>query len=210
MVTDRRRVRLHVALLTLVVGLVLATVALTAWVSAATAARSVEDLQRRYFRATAEAIAARVRGYLEPAVSALADTRAQAVDGRVSLTDRDDLSRYLVSRLRSLPHLAWLTYSDDATGRFVGAWRDERGGLVLNRSDPLVGGGKPVEHRVEDDGRLVPFERDLQGGYDPRTKEWYRRAFDATGVVWTEPFEFNEKRLGITSALRSEERRVGK
>src|SRR5262245_5147733 len=200
MVTDRRRVRLHVALLTLVVGLVIATVVLTAWVSAATAARSVEDLQRRYFRATAEAIAARVRAYLEPAVSALADTRAQALDGRVRLTDRDDLARYLVSRIKSLPHLAWLTYSDEATGRFVGAWRDEKG-VLLNWSDPAVDGGMPVEHRVEADGRLTPFRRDLKGGYDPRKGEWYRKAVAATGVVWTEPFEFNEKRLGITSAL---------
>lgn len=196
-----QRVPLRAALLTLVTGLVLATVAATVWISAATASRSVDDLQRRYFHAASDAIAARVRGYLEPALTTLLDTRAQVLGGRVSPSDGDDLGRYLVARLRVHVQLAWLSFSDDATGRFVGCWRRDDGEIVLNRSDPAVNGGTPVEHWVRVDGTLVPHERPLKGGYDPRTSAWYRTAAAAPGPIWTEPSEFNEGRLGITAAL---------
>ncbi len=196
-----RRVPLRAALLTLVTGLVLLTVAATVWVSAITASRSVDDLQRRYFHAASDAIAARVRGHLEPALTALLDTRAQLHGGRVATTDADDLGRYLVARLRVLRSLAWLSFSDDRTGRFVGCWRRDDGEVVLNRSDPTVDGGTPVEHLVRADGTLVPHVRPLKGGYDPRTSAWYRSAAASVDPIWTEPSEFNEGRLGITAAL---------
>lgn len=196
-----RRIPLRVALLTLVVGLLLATVGATFIASAITSSRSVADLESRYFQATSEAISGRVRAYLEPAISTLFDAQGQATDGRFSTSDVDDLGRYVVARLRHLPTLAWFSYSDQDTGRFVGAWRREDGALVLNRSDPGVNGGRPSEWVVKDDGAQVPFQRDLKGGYDPRTAEWYRRAAAASGPVWTEPYRFSEGVPGITAAL---------
>jgi len=201
MAARSRRVPLRAALLTLVLGLVGLTVTAIAVVSAVTSARSVADLQQRYFRAASEASSARLRAYLEPALATLADIRTQALDGRVSLRDGKDAGRYLVGRLRHLPHLAWLSYSDDATGRFVGAWRRDDGALVLNRSDPEVDGGRPSEHVVSEDGTMAPLDRDLKGGYDPRTARWYQDALVAVGPRWTEPFLFNEGRMGITAAL---------
>jgi hypothetical protein len=58
-----------------------------------------------------------------------------------------------------------------------------------------------LRHWVRVDGTLVPHERPLKGGYDPRTSAWYRTAAAAPGPIWTEPSEFNEGRLGITAAL---------
>jgi methyl-accepting chemotaxis protein len=43
--------------------------------------------------------------------------------------------------------------------------------------------------------------RDLPGGYDPRQRPWYQQAVAAPGVIWTEPFAFNEGAVGITAAL---------
>jgi adenylate cyclase len=196
-----RRVPFRVALLTLLVGLLVLTASAIVTVGAVTSNRSIRDLEERYFRATSTAVGGEVRPYLEPAVVTLGDTRDQALAGRVRLDDPDDLGRYLASRLRHLPTVAWLSYSDDETGRFVGAWRRDDGAIILNRSSPTVNGGKPVEVEIRDDGTTVPVDRGLPGGYDPRTGGWYRLAMGAEGVVWTEPFMFNEGRPGITSAL---------
>src|SRR5262245_52412135 len=92
----RRRVPLRVALVTLVVGLLLLTVASTSLVAAITSARSVQELEDRWFRTTSEAVGDRLRSHLEPAMSALADTADQALAGRVSTKDPNDLGRYLV------------------------------------------------------------------------------------------------------------------
>ena len=197
----RRHVPLRVAVLTLVVGLLLATVGSLAVVSTVTSARSVAELEHRYFTATSQAISGRVRAFLEPALVVLEDTRDQALAKRFSTVDGDDLGRYLLARLSHLPNLAWLSYSDGASGRFVGVWRRDDGVLVLNRSDPAVNGGTPTEHELRPDGTLEAYVRPLKGGYDPRTSAWYRLASEAPGPVWTEPFEFNEGRLGITAAL---------
>jgi adenylate cyclase len=197
-----RRISFRFALLTLVVGLVLLAILSVSVVSAVTSARSVADLQSRYFRTTSEAIAAQVSLFLEPALTALEDVRSQVAEGRVDVEDEADLTRYLHGRLRTLPHLAWMSYSDEGRGRFLGIWRREDGALVRNRSDPAVDGGKPVEHVLRADGALEPLDRGLKGGYDPRTAAWYRRAAAARGPVWTDPFMFHEGRAGITAALR--------
>ena len=199
----RRRggVPLRIALVTLLVGLLLLTVASIVVVGAITSQRSVDELEDRWFEATSAGVGGEVRPFLEPAVAALADVRSQALAGRVDLGDSEDLGHYLAARLEHLPTVAWLTFSDDATGRFTGCWRREDGSIVLNRSDPAVRGGTPREHVVREDGSLEPFERTLPGGYDPRTRPWYRAAVASLGTVWTEPFQFNEGRRGITAAL---------
>ena len=43
--------------------------------------------------------------------------------GRLAVDDSDILGEYLVERLRYQQSVAWLSYSDEATGRFVGARR---------------------------------------------------------------------------------------
>src|SRR5262245_1909629 len=103
----RRRIPFRIALLTLAVGLVLLAV------PTVTSGRSVKDLQSRYFLATSQATAARVRLFLDPALAVLQDVRAQIVDGRVDVGDEADLTRYLAGRLR---HPGWLSFSDHATG----------------------------------------------------------------------------------------------
>src|SRR5262249_30083566 len=53
---------------------------------------------------------------------------------------------------------------------------------------------------VTPDGRRIPFYRDLPGGYDPRQRPWYQQAVTHDGVIWTEPFVFNEGAYGVTAA----------
>ena len=196
-----RRVSLRTTLLTVLVGLLLVTVASVVAVSQISMNRIVGEMERRLFTIGALAIGAQVDAFFAPANPVLEDLAEQARRGGLHLDDTDALSDYLVGRLRRTPTVGWLSYSDQATGRFIGAWRRDDGAIILNHSAPDVDGGRPTEVEVTLDGRHIPFQRDLPGGYDPRQRPWYQLAVAGNGVVWTEPFEFNEGAAGITAAL---------
>ena len=89
------------ALLTLVVGLVLLAVGSIAVVGAITSARSVNDLQDRYFHSTSEAISYQVRLFLEPALTTLEDTRTQILDA-VRGTEVDSFERAIDAHVKNI------------------------------------------------------------------------------------------------------------
>jgi adenylate cyclase len=195
------RPSLRITLLTLLVGLLLVTVISLARVAQTSMSRIVGDMESRLFTIGALAIGAQIDAFFAPAPPLLEDLADQARRGGLHVDDPDELSDYLVSRLRRSPTVGWLSYSDQATGRFVGAWRRDDGAIILNRSTPDVDGGRPTEVEVTPAGQRIPFHRDLPGGYDPRQRSWYQQAMAAPGVIWTEPFTFNEGAVGITAAL---------
>ncbi|MBA2448763.1 MAG: hypothetical protein H0V51_12135 [Chloroflexi bacterium] len=197
----RRRLSLRTTLLTLLVGLLILTVVSLAGLFDVNTSRSVAELEARYFRTISLAISGEVAAFLDPALPILQELSAGAQHGRVPVEDLDRLGEELVERLRYRKPLAWLSYGEQTTGRFVGAWRRADGAIVLNRSAPDVDGGRPFEMEVTDDGRQIPFFRELRPGYDPRQQGWYRQAVASAGPIWTDPFEFNEGAMGITAAL---------
>jgi adenylate cyclase len=197
----RWQVSLRVTLVTLLVGLLLATVSSIAVVEFVTTSRSIQELESRFFSMLSIAVNGRVQTYLEPAIPVLEEARTRAQYGRLVVDDVDELAAFLVDRLRYQKNLSWLSYSDNATGRFVGAWRDADGTIVLNQSSPAVDDGRPVEAVVGADGDRRPLYRELPGGYDPRQRGWYAQARASDGIIWTDPFEFNEGRMGITAAV---------
>lgn len=200
MAGSRRYLTLRITLLTLLVSLLLGTAASLGAVAFVSTRESIQDLQERYFRVVSVAVTRETATFLQAGLPLLEEAHAQASRGRLPVDDPDALGEYFVERLRFQPALAWLSYSDDATGRFVGAWRREDGAIILNQSAPDVDEGQPREAEVLPTGQRVPFFREVRGGYDPRTRDWYEAAVAAPGVTWTEPFEFNEGRLGITAA----------
>jgi adenylate cyclase len=210
MLRSRRYLTLRVTLLSLLVTLLLATAASLGSVAFISTRDSIQDLQERYFRVVSVAVTREMQTFLEPGLPILSEARLQAQRERLPVDDPEQLADYLVERLRFQPTLAWFSYSDEATGRFAGAWRREDGAIVLNRSAPDEDGGRPHEVEVLPSGEQVPFDRELRGGYDPRTRDWYRSAADAGTLVWTEPFEFNEGRMGITAALALREPDTGR
>ena len=200
--TGRRwQISLRATLLTLLIGLLLATVASIAVVQWMTSARSIQDLETKSFRMLALTTNAQVRGFLEPSVRVLEEARTRAQFGRLPVDDADALAAYLVDRLRYEPGLSWLSYSDAATGRFTGAWRSAEGQIILNQSAPNADGGRATEAVIHPDGSRTPLQRDLPPGYDPRAQTWYETARTSDGVIWTDPFEFHEGRRGVTAAV---------
>ncbi|HYF51275.1 MAG TPA: serine/threonine protein kinase [Planctomycetota bacterium] len=161
---------------------------------------STDLLALRYFGAISGQAVREVRNLMEPPQNLLQELASEEQRGVLSMNKPEEMGLRLAERLRFAQRLQWLSYSDDATGRFIGARRDgDR--IILNKSDPAVDGGRPSEEEVKADGKRVKLDVNLPGGYDPRTKEWYRNAVKAQTVVWSRPFKFNEGVTGITAAL---------
>ena len=110
------------------------------------------------------------------------------------------LERFTLAVLRAQPHLSWVSYSD-RNDRFVGAWRDARDTVYLNRSFPVGSLIRLEEDRVLADDTREPVRRSDDHGYRPSERPFFRAAVEQLGPSWTEPYEFYAGGgLGITCA----------
>jgi adenylate cyclase len=196
-----RRPTLSFTLVSLVTALLVLTVGAIGVVGSLVQSRSIGDLQARTVAATTLIIGFMMDNYVAPSRPLLEEMRGRAQRGLLDVDDPRALADYLAERLRYERNVAWLSYSDHASGRFVGAWRRDDGAIILNTSAPDIDGGRPTEVEVTPDGQRVLFQRDQPDGYDPRQRGWYQQAISAYRTVWTEPFEFNEGLKGMTAAL---------
>jgi adenylate cyclase len=196
------RLTLRATLLTLVLGLLLVTIALLAWINYASQAHSIADLEGRYFALASESVANKLRAPLEPAAPTLNEalysvttTRALAVD------DDEDLLQYAAAQVRFVDSLAWFYYGAAADGRFVGARKEADGTIVLAHSAPGVDGGRRIEETLAADGTRSPHPSDVPSGFDPRQRPWFEQATATDNIAWTGPYTlFTQQELGITAS----------
>ena len=134
----------------------------------------------------------------DPADRLLTEFTLRARRGMMKLGDDRALGFDLAERLRVNPTLAWISYSDAATGHFVGASRTAGNNVVLNISSP--GQGPAQQLIVNVDGTTAPYERSERDDYDPRERDWFRAAMAAQTTVWSSPYTFNEGVPGITAS----------
>jgi adenylate cyclase len=134
----------------------------------------------------------------DPANRLLTEMTLRARRGMLKLNDDRALGFDLAERLRVNPTLAWISYSDAATGHFVGVWRKQPDDVVLNVSTP--GQGPAREEIVAADGTTTPYHRAQPANYDPRGFDWYRNAAQADSTVWSPRYEFVEGVEGITAS----------
>jgi hypothetical protein len=158
---------LTVALSTLTVALVLASIGAIVAVVSISNRHGREDIEERYGRTSTFAVGQALSRYLAPAGPMLAEARQRAERGQLDVDDPTSLADYFVDKVRYQPGVAFFMYGDQATGRFVGAWRRDDGVIVLARSEPDVDDGRRSEWEVGADGRLVPIERNVPVGFDP-------------------------------------------
>ena len=121
----------------------------------------------------------------DPASRLLSELTLLARRGMLKLGDDRALGFDLAERLRVNPTLAWISYSDAATGHFVGVWRTAKNDVVLNVSTP--GHGTPQQTLVETDGATVPYHHPQPVDYDPRERDWFRHAVSSGTTVWSPP-----------------------
>ncbi len=134
----------------------------------------------------------------EPAGRLLIEYTRRARLGLLPLDDLRTLGLNLAERLRVNPTLAWISYSDAVTGRFVGVWRTSTKEIALNMNAP--GTGHLTQIVVHQDGTTVPYHQAEPPDYDPRTRDWYKSAAASNTTVWTEPYVFFDGARGITAS----------
>jgi class 3 adenylate cyclase len=114
--------------------------------------------------------------------------------------DAGAVERYVLASLRAHPHVSWVSYGD-RQDRFVGAWRDARGHVYVNRSFPVGDRVHLEEDRILPDDRREAVRRSTDHKYRPTERPYFRAAEARRTVVWTEPYEFYAGGgLGITCA----------
>jgi hypothetical protein len=132
---------------------------------------ALEDIELRYGRTSTFAVNESLRRTLAPATPFLTEALLRVERGQLDVDDPASLADYLVDKVRYQPDIAFFMYGDQATGRFVGAWRRDDGAIVLARSSADVDGGRRSEWEVGIDGRLAESSH---AASSPSTSRWTR------------------------------------
>jgi len=188
-------------LLALMFSLLLAfTAALIGWRGYSNSRGEIRKFTAEEFAETNRFATHHVLDFLdEPAYRLLNEYPARAGLRLLDFRDLHALGLNLVERLRYNPTPAWISYSDAATGRFVGAWRTPSDRIALNLNAP--GPGHFQEVIVQADGKTTPSSRTPPADYDPRTQDWYKNAAATTTTVWSPPYDFFDNGTrGITAS----------
>jgi adenylate cyclase len=198
------KISFRLAIVTVVVGLLLVTGGFLTAFSAIRSRLDIEILKRAYLEKTVEAGVGEVLR-LPRHVEAILLAHHSLAEGKALPTeDSIALGQLFASVLRQAPDLTWLSYSDEASGRFAGANRVGPEDIVVNISDPGRKHGVPQEFLTGGGVALEPFVRTppLTEPYDPRTRPFYQRATSAPGgIVWMPPYMFAEGVKGVTAAV---------
>jgi len=201
-----RKIGFRTAILQLVLGALLVTVALIGAVGYLNSARTLDDVREKHSALVSLAMSQEVGRMLGTADKILPEFRALSRRGLINLQDPSKLGVTLAELLRREEDLSWLSYSDARSGRFIGARRRDDGSVVINQSDPGVANGTPSEYLLGEDGSRTSLGSLSTPSSDPRTRDWYRSAAAAQGrVVWSEPYEFQEGIMGMTASVSVED-----
>jgi class 3 adenylate cyclase len=195
------RIPFRIAIVTVVVGLLVVTCSPLIVYDLRWGQRSIELLKAEYLEQVADTAVREVDHLQRIAVHALLAQRYRFETGSYSTGDGLALARTLSAVLHADPDLQGISFSESATGRLVGASRVKTDEFVLTIADPRVNGRVLREFRAD---TLAPFSRTppLTKPYDPRTRDWYRRALaDPETIVWIPPHAFAEGVVGPTAAL---------
>ncbi len=196
----RRRPPFTLALVGLVVlltGLTGAIIGGVAWRDQRARSRALLDAAMAQAARLTAAHADRV---LEDAAATARLGAEMVQQGQLHLGDDRGLERFTLAVLHAHPHLSWVSYGD-RLNRFLGAWRDPRDNVYINKSFPYRGRIRLEEDRILPDGRREPVRRSDDHRYRPTERPYFRAAEARRGTVWTEPYEFYAGGgLGVTCA----------
>jgi hypothetical protein len=192
----------RVAIVMVVVGLLVVTCgSLIAYVLYR-GEHSVALLKRAYLEQVADTAVREVLRLPTTAAQVLRVQRYRLETGYYLTSDAVALVQALAGAPQADPDMHWVSYSEAATGRFMGANRIQGDEVVLNLSDP--GQQQEVPHELRAD-TLEPYVRTppLTDPYEPRTRAWYQRTVAAPPdtIVWMPPYTFAEGVQGITAAI---------
>lgn len=196
-------VTIRFTLLSLIVGLLVASGAAINAVWFVKSRESTEASRDQFFSFFARSMAHRTNDLLTPAIYVLREHQIEAQRGLLNVNESHNLGQHLAEQLRAQPNFAEFYHALAASGQFVGAWQPVGDTVVLSESNPSVDGGAFSEWTVYSDGTRAQYRRELQLGYDARRRVWFKLAIAQPDdqLVWTKPYMFfRTQRPGITAA----------
>jgi hypothetical protein len=196
------QLRLRPTLLIATASLVGATMAAAGASFQYYAGTMVERLLERQFDTVAGGAAVQVEALFEVAVRTLKELRRLAELDLLPLDDPEALGRLFAERLRGDSRLGWISHGDLARNRFVGATRLADGAILVNVSQPGVGGGVPRERIALADGSWREAGLPPKKPYSVAGQGWFRDALLTGAPLVSKPYTFAEGRTGVTLALR--------
>ena len=140
----------------LLAGLLMVTAGSIGWLGYSSSRQLVKRVTEDEFALANGAATAEITNFLnDPVNRLLSELSLRARRGMLNLKDERALGMDLAERLRVNPTLAWIDYSDAATGHFIGVWRSPERDVVLNISMP--GQGPAREEIIQPDGTAIPL-----------------------------------------------------
>ena len=189
-------------LLTVILGLILASSLSTTLFGARGLGTVIRTLLDRQIESTLDAVTVRVESLFEPSDRLLQTFEKRIRDGTLPVSDQVALARVFAEALEFEDGIKWI-YFGYADGRFAGALID-RGQIVLDLSSP----GSPwQEWKMDSKGHLVPYGSGSKPQtFDARERIWFQLARDHAGMVWTPPYEYaggQGRGLTVSEAVRA-------
>ena len=118
-----RRIPFRVAIVTAVVGLLVVTSGVLLIYVLSTGAQSMNRLKREYLDQIADTSVREVARMPQTAAQVLRVLRYRIETGFYQLSDPMSVAHGLAGALQTDPDVLWVSYSEAATGRFIGAKR---------------------------------------------------------------------------------------
>src|SRR5262249_35365180 len=140
------RIPFRVAIVAVVVGLLVVTCGVLLGYGLSADARNIKTLKGEYLDQVADTSLREVARLPQTAAQVLKVQRYRIETGFYRLSDPMSVARGLAAALETDPDILWVSYSETATGQFIGARRNKADEYVLNLSDPRVNGGVPREY----------------------------------------------------------------
>jgi signal transduction histidine kinase/CheY-like chemotaxis protein len=162
---------------------------------------------QRHARTIMENIASytidKAQSHLAPARQAARLTRGLSRTNIVSSKDIDSMVTYFYEQLYLHPQFSGI-YFGSKDGEFTMASRYNQlvSGGYYTKIIRIHGPTRTVEQIYKAaDGSLIRRQFDPTDTFDPRTRPWYRRAYRANALAWTDPYIFfTSQTPGITTA----------
>lgn len=195
-------IRLLPTLTTLIVSLLLLTVAVIGFLVYARTATSIDELIQQQFDAHVDATSSEIEAMLSPAAHTLSELQSLAQRGVLPLDKPEELSVFLIERLRANPDLAWVAWAN-VDNHYTAANRRPGNRLVSYHASPQMNDSLPSLFEVDTDGnKTAIFPPDeISIPYRPKDRPWFEPAITADGLLWHEPYSFGLGHFGISATL---------
>jgi adenylate cyclase len=197
----RRIFGLRTALSTLVASTVAATALIIHLSWSATAEQNVADVAGQLNDQIAASVRRELKGMVASSLSLQEAVRSIIERGGIMASEADRRDVVLISLLRSTPGISWVSLGLP-NGSFVGAQklRDDAIDLVeVDRSATPI--QRVAHYRVTPNDISLRSRETAPTKYDATAEDWFRRAVDAGGPIWTQLPRFpNSERDAITTA----------